>query len=272
MSLGPRTVALGMAAALLGPVLLLGGCGGGDDAAPAATREAATETAAKAPAGNPATPAATPTATPTATATATEPASRTNPLPAVLADTGGVTGKACTQPENRDRLCVEPQSNDVTVRSGLAVFGVSSTSGGGFGAVYGRTAGGEWKPWFRSQNPFSLLFLPGEVRVCADGDGLNVRTQPSLSGPVVTTLADSTVARAEEFILDTPAASGTARGFGWYRLTAPVEGWAHSEFLAAAAMGDCATRDAQVGAAVTATASASARAGTVTATPTAGGR
>lgn len=190
----------------------------------------------------------TPTATTavTPTPTATEAASPTNPLPVALADTGGVAGPACGLPDNADKPCVELQSTDVTVRAGIAVFGVSS-GGGGFAAVYGRTAAGKWKPWFRSQNAFSLLFLPGDVRICADGDGLNVRAEASLAGPVVTTLADGTVARAEEFVLDTATASTSSRGFGWYRLTAPAEGWAHSEFLAAAAEGTCAGRDAQAG-------------------------
>ncbi|MCA9829066.1 MAG: SH3 domain-containing protein [Dehalococcoidia bacterium] len=200
----------------------------------------------------------------TPTPTATEPASPTNPLPAVLRDTGGITGQACLAPENAAKTCVELQSSDVTVRGGIAVFGLSSGAGG-VAAVYGRTQAGEWKPWFRTQNAFSLLFLPGDVRICADGDGLNVREQASLAGPVLTTLADDTIARAEEFVLDTAASSDRTRGFGWYRLTTPAEGWAHSEFLAAAAEGNCTTRNAQVGSTSTPPADS-------TTTPTAGAR
>ena len=230
-------------------VLLVTACGG-NGASPTAEASSSPAATASSASTNEATPKPTTAATPTPTPT--EPASPTNPLPVALADSGGVTGQACERPENADKACVELQSTDVTVRGGIAVFGVSS-GGGASAAVYGRNADGEWKLWFRTQNAFSLLFLPGDVRICADGDGLNVRAQASLAGPVVTTLADDTVARAEEFVLDTAGANSAQPGFGWYRLTAPSEGWAHSEFLAAAALGDCAARDAQTGSRATTT-------------------
>ncbi|MGD9933993.1 MAG: SH3 domain-containing protein [Dehalococcoidia bacterium] len=242
--------------------LLAIACGGNSGDQPEGASTSATATASSASTSE-ATPAPTTAVTPTPTAT--QAASPTNPLPVALADLGGITGQACERPENAGKPCVELQSTDVTVRGGIAVFGVSS-GGGGSAAVYGRNSDGEWKLWFRTQNAFSLLFLPGDVRICADGDGLNVRSQASLAGPVVTTLADETVARAEEFVLDTAGANSAQRGFGWYRLTAPVEGWAHSEFLAAAAHGDCALRDAQIGSAGTATAGTPAGA-SPTATP-----
>ncbi len=244
--------------------VLVSACGGSSktDPNPQPSSGSATETGTTAPASATATPTA--TLSVTATPTATAPASPTNPLPAVLRDTGGVTGQACLAAENAAKICVELQSSDVTVRGGIAVFGLSSGAGG-VAAVYGRTQAGEWKPWFRTQNAFSLLFLPGDVRICADGDGLNVREQASLAGPVVTTLADNTIARAEEFVLDTAAASDGTRGFGWYRLTTPAEGWAHSEFLAAAAEGNCTTRDGQIGSTSTPPTGS-------TTTPTAGAR
>jgi hypothetical protein len=233
---------------------LLGACGDGDDEGDApngtdstgTSTSAAGETTASSPSATaPSEQAVGNTATPTPTATAT-PAPTGHPLVAALADLDAVTGGDCDRPENRSRLCATLESDDNTVANGMAVISVDNRSGGGFNALYGRTLNGEWKAWEHTQNPFLLLGLPGNVRVCADGDGLNVRELPAQTGNVVQLLPDNTIARADRFVLETPR-SGETRGFGWYHLVSPIEGWAHSEFLANAAHGDCALRDAQAG-------------------------
>lgn len=239
------------------PLLLaaiVAACGSGNGDGQATTPESVT--AAISPTRDP---SPTPEPTPTATPSPTPGASPTNPWPAALADLDGVAGADCNLPANLERPCVTLTSNDETVRNGLAAFTVAARVGGGFVAVYGRTQAGEWWPLVRTQNSFLLLFLPGDVRVCADGDGLNVRELPTISATVVQTIADETIARVDQFVLDT-AGDGERRGFGWYHLAAPVEGWAHSDFLAAAALGDCSLRNAQVTpvAAPTATASPAA--------------
>jgi hypothetical protein len=160
-----------------------------------------------------------------------------------------VDGEDCDEPENADLPCLAIESNAETVRGGIALFTVENPDGSGYIMVFGRTQAGEWQRWLDTQNSFLLLFLPGDVRICAEGDGLNIRERPGVGGAVVTTLADDTVARVDQFILEVPLSEDGTRGTGWYHLTAPVEGWAHSEFLSAAAFGDCVLRDAQVAAA-----------------------
>jgi hypothetical protein len=80
------------------------------------------------------------------------------------------------------------------------------------------------------------LTLPGEMIVCAGGDGLNVRAAPSTDAPIVGTLSDLTIVTAVQFTLTQPGVqpSQTADqvvGHGWYRLSAPLAGWSSSLYL-----------------------------------------
>ncbi len=226
--------------------LTLLACGGGDSNGDADVTTQATSSVTLSSTTS-ASPRATPTFANTATPTPspTPGASPTNPMPAALSQLDAVTSADCDAPDAADKPCITLTSNEETVRNGLATFGVATRAGGGHVALFGRNQSGEWIHWHDTQNTFLLLFLPGDVRICADGDGLNVRELPTISAKVITTVPDESVARVDQFVLDLPGEEG-GRGFGWYHLTTPVEGWAHSDYLAAAAQGDCAVRDAQV--------------------------
>jgi len=115
----------------------------------------------------------------------------------------------------------------------------------------GKTPEGEWKLWFGTQNiTYQLTVLPGDMRVCAGGAGLNVRASLSVESEALTLLNDDTIISVDRFVLTEPRSSspttGVQAGFGWYHLTSPREGWAFSKYLSAASLGDCSMHDAQV--------------------------
>ena len=157
----------------------------------------------------------------------------------------------------RSGACVEPQSTAAHAARGIALFGINSfgpTEDGGIGqggaiAVMARGPDGQWRLWYGTQNfSYRLLVLPGDMIVCADGDGANLRAGPSTDASIVAVLPDLTPVRAERFTLTEPAAGrAQAAGTGWYQLSAPLEGWAFSQLLSDAQYGDCSMRDLQVG-------------------------
>jgi hypothetical protein len=162
----------------------------------------------------------------------------------------GVIDPACTMdhPVKAGFNCIIARSNAATLSGGIAVFDVAEPEAGDAGlGILGRAPDGTWKYWFGTQQPYALLALPGDMRVCADGDGLNLRTQPAATAPQVTLLADGTIVRGDGFVLTEPGTPGPdaeKRGYGWYHIAAPQEGWAYSRFLSNAQIGDCSLRDA----------------------------
>lgn len=161
----------------------------------------------------------------------------------------GVSQADCLQ-NNPGRLsCLALESVPADVERGIAVFGVGDPDGnGGFDAVMGHMADGSWKLWFTSQNPYQPTRLPGEMAVCAGGDGVNVRASASTDASVVDHLPDGAHVTGEEFLLTEPAEPGH-QGFGWFRISAPDAGWIYSKYLEAATLDDaCALHNAQVGA------------------------
>src|SRR5439155_9464332 len=120
---------------------------------------------------------------------------------------------------------------------------LSTPNGSGATGVLGRDGNGAWQRWFGYQNPpYQLLKLPGDVRVCAGPDRLNVRSTPTITGQILKSLDPETTARAEEFVLTQVEQPGSGQepskpGYGWYHLSAPQEGWAYSQFLADARPG-----------------------------------
>jgi hypothetical protein len=105
--------------------------------------------------------------------------------------------------------------------------------------------------WFGTQaTTYQLTVLPGDMRVCAGGDGLNVRVSPTVESESLTLLNDDTIISVDRFVLTEPGSrsptTGVQAGFGWYHLTSPREGWAYSKYLSAASLGDCAVHDALV--------------------------
>ncbi|MFQ5880031.1 MAG: hypothetical protein ACE5IZ_07670 [Dehalococcoidia bacterium] len=183
------------------------------------------------------------TATPVATATAASQQAVDAALAAALKVFDGLTDADCLANNPHKKDCVAPRSQPSTVQRGVAVFRVSYPGAPPvFGGVLGRDPAGEWKFWVAGQNYPHMVTLPGDVLVCAEGERLNVRSAPTIHAPVVGKLNHLTTARAEEFVLTEPGSYPRKRGYGWYRLSAPQEGWAYSKYLTGD--GSCAFRDA----------------------------
>lgn len=167
-------------------------------------------------------------------------------LAAALRALDAVTAERCGADNPRNRPCLTPRSSPEQAGRGAAAFDVSDPGGGPTSlAVMGRDASGDWKPWFSTRaTPYQRYTLPGELRVCADGDGLNLRARPNADAAVITLLPDGSTITAEEFVLTEPATTNPPhQGYGWYRITAPRPGWAYGKYLASAEQGDCTLRD-----------------------------
>lgn len=153
--------------------------------------------------------------------------------------------------------CVPAAACITTVDAGVAVdlglmrlgYQAPASEGGGALVFAGRMADGSWRYWFGTQNAhYQLVDLPGDVLVCADGDGLNARERPDPNSPVVGFVTDLTRLRAEEFVLTEPGRTtpALASGAGWYRVSvgSPAKtGWVSSRFVSDAQLKDCAVRD-----------------------------
>ncbi|MGE0229750.1 MAG: SH3 domain-containing protein [Dehalococcoidia bacterium] len=148
--------------------------------------------------------------------------------------------------------CVTTTNPGVSADLGIMRFAYQEPVPGGGGALVfaGRTADGSWRFWFGTQNvQYRLVDLPGDILVCADGDGLNVRERPDGASPVVGFVADLSKLRAEEFLLTEPGSTkpDLVAGTGWYRVGvgSPAQtAWVASAFVADARSGSCALRDA----------------------------
>lgn len=221
---------------------LVAACGGSGDSANAPTSAATSVTTAAAPS------AAAATSAPPVLTTDDE---RSRAAAAEIFH--GMIDPACTiDPPLKANNCITARSNAETLAGGIAEFSVyeppSDVSfGEAFLGVLGRTADGAWEYWFGTQSPYALLLaLPGDMRVCADGDGLNLRSEPAKDAPQVALLADGTIVRGDRFVLPEREANvdrRLPRGHGWYHITAPEDGWAYSKYLSNAASGDCSVRD-----------------------------
>jgi hypothetical protein len=149
---------------------------------------------------------------------------------------------------NPDGLqCVTPESTPGDTDRGVAAFGVSDAGqNGGFNAALGLTADGAWKLWFTSSNPYQLTRLPGDMVICAGGDGLRLHSAIGNDAGTVDTLADGTQVTAVKFVLTEPVDPGN-QGFGWFQISSPESGWLYSKYLENAALNDgCALHDSQV--------------------------
>jgi hypothetical protein len=149
---------------------------------------------------------------------------------------------------NADRSCIEPAPSNGALNLGIAALGYrpARNEPGGAALFSGRKLDGSWGYWFGTQNTnHRLTLLPGELRVCADGDGLNIRERPDTSAAILAKLNDGTTMTAIQFVLTEPGTRDAA-GAGWYRVvvTEPaVTGWVFSRFTSTTALPDCSTRD-----------------------------
>ena len=133
--------------------------------------------------------------------------------------------------------CIVPPDDRESEARGVAGFGLIAASRvhGALG-VLGRQPSGAWGFFLITDGAhYQLVGLPGELIVCAEGAGLNVRAAPSTEAEVLVALPDLARVQAEAFLLTEPGDNGPGRvaraGAGWYRLSAPAEGWAYSRYL-----------------------------------------
>jgi hypothetical protein len=115
----------------------------------------------------------------------------------------------------------------------------------------GRRPDGTWDLWFGTQNiTYRRIELPGQMLVCADGDGANLRREWGTESDPIAVLPDHTAVTAESFVLTEPGSVHALRpGTGWYRIGTEQHGergWVFSTLLSDARLGDCALRDADV--------------------------
>ena len=219
--------------------LTFAACGGGGDEDAGTTSPGPTSTSTVAPSGS--------TPLPAATVVSSEADRAAEAAKAIF---GGVVDTACT-PSPESPVCASPNPTLGTPDHGTAAFATSEYSGGGAMEFLGQTPEGEWKFWFGTQNiTYQLTVLPGDMQVCAGGEGLNVRESPDRESESLTLLNDDTVIRVDSFVLTEPGSrspiTGAQAGFGWYHLTNPQEGWAYSKYLSVASLGDCSVHDAMV--------------------------
>jgi hypothetical protein len=232
----PATPLIAIALAL---ALAFAACGGGGDEDVSTASPGPTGAATVAPSGS--------TPLPAATSTPAEADRATEAAKALL---GGVLDTTCT-PSPETPICVAPNLSLGSPDHGTAAFVTSEYPDGGAMEFLGQTPEGEWKFWFGAQNvTYQLTVLPGDMRVCAGGEGLNVRESPDRESESLTLLNDGITIRVDRFVLTEPGTTApvtTAHaGFGWYHVTSPQQGWAYSKYLAAASLGDCSVHDAQV--------------------------
>jgi hypothetical protein len=245
-----RFVLVGWLVSIL--ALTAAACGDDDGDPPVPLSPSPSPAGTTTPATSPPATATTTPLTPTPSATPTPPPSAAEQAQAIAVQFVGGTirpgGEPCAGPGNpQARPCVGPQQVPDPER-GIAIFGIEFPAGGATNLVLGRKADSTWAPWYATQGTdHHLKVLPGEMLVCADGDGLNVRERPDAAAPVVATLSDLDRVTADLFQLERAATSlqdFSAFYSGWYRLSAPVAGWASANFLADALDGDCRERDA----------------------------
>lgn len=147
--------------------------------------------------------------------------------------------------------CITTADPGVAVDLGIMRLAYNPPEGqGGAAAIFaGRTPAGTWDFWYGTQQGvYRLADLPGDILVCAGGDGLNIREKPDQASKVVGFAKDLTRLRADQFVLTTPGAvgAGGASGSGWYHVTGPTPattGWVSSQYITDARLKDCTVHD-----------------------------
>jgi hypothetical protein len=164
---------------------------------------------------------------------------------AALTFIDGVIAPACPStnvPE--DKLCVEPVSSADNAQRGIVVYAVVTESGQRVRAVLGRDSGRAWRFWYATASPsYQLNVLPGDLRVCADGQGVDIREEPSAQSRSIARANDQTVLRADGFVLTEASASLQRTGSGFYHVSGPQAGWVFSRQVSDSRFGNCDLRN-----------------------------
>ena len=166
-------------------------------------------------------------------------------LAAAIELVDGVSEADCTtnNPEQRECVTLDPDNRALASR-GIAALGLQAPAGSGGALLMGREADGNWAFYAGGQQYYQAWKLPGEMHVCTQRSGLNVRAEASTDAALVRTVEDNSSVTGEEFVLTQPGTPPTASpvpGYGWYRISAPVEGWVYSKYVSGLA--DCTLHD-----------------------------
>lgn len=116
--------------------------------------------------------------------------------------------------------------------------------------VFGLKPDGAWDYWFGTQQgTYHALKLPAEMRVCASGEGVNVREQPDAGSPAVGQLSDGATVTAERFVLTEPGKiqPSLVSGNGWYQVSGSLSGYIRADFLSVTSLPDCSLHDILIG-------------------------
>ena len=228
--------------------LTLAACGGGSGSSTPATTPATTgaSTAASSPGAGTASAAASPAATGSTTATPGGGRASTDAAAQAAAESvfHGVAGADCSQatPDTSATSCLQSLSTAETVAGGISAWKVSAQGGSSYTGVLGRAADASWKLWFSSQDVIVQIALPGTMRVCADGQGLNLRKSAASTAERIASIADNEIVDGDKFVLTEPG-TPTQRGYGWYHLTTNPDGWAYSKYLVDSTQPNCDARN-----------------------------
>jgi hypothetical protein len=105
----------------------------------------------------------------------------------------------------------------------------------GIGVIWGRDSSCNWQRWFATQNvTYHALILPAEMRVCAGGDSVNVRSKPSVTSPSQGMLGPGSAVTAESFVFtgEVEAARHQYTGeLGWYFVSGALSGYIRADLL-----------------------------------------
>jgi hypothetical protein len=183
-----------------------------------------------------------PTLSTTATPTPRDP-STTEQIERALRAAGQLLDVAIEPDCPQGADCIREGTVGASVEQGIMQLAYAGADGSGAALVMALDQDGAWAVWLASQRDvYQLLNLPGQLRVCGGGEGAELREAPSHEAASIATANDGDLLDAESFVL-TEAGSLEKWGAGWYRVTSPVEAWAYSRDVAAAASGDCSLRD-----------------------------
>lgn len=157
----------------------------------------------------------------------------------------GVSQADCTanNPEQAECISIDPNDSGDASR-GIVLLTAEGQAGASSALLMGREPDENWAYYAGGQEYYQASKLPGEMIVCTQGTGLNVRANPSADAELVRTVEDNSRVTGEEFVLTQPGTPPTASpvpGYGWYRISAPVEGWVYSKYVSG--LEDCALHD-----------------------------
>ena len=138
-------------------------------------------------------------------------------------------------------LGIPPAQWRQSAEQGIATFLIQLCGLTSARIALGRTPTGDWGLLRGGPvGPAPVFVLPGEMVVCGGVRGLNLHALPSADAAVLAVFPDGSRVTAVAFVLTEPATVGeSADGAGWYRLSAPQDGWAYSEFLFDPDAGGC---------------------------------